>query len=443
MAVSYQSRFLSFWRQQWQRWQQQWQRQKWQLESTLSGTLQVIGAILAQFWQQGLPQLMGTVSQMSQRLLPNPPAAPPADEALLTVMSALSLTAGDDESLVVAIAPIARPLPWWQRWIAPLQRWFQPQSQTLPSADAPLAQRQPFYLACDRTAKSLLLVDDAARPLKIFTATEQQQIEQRIAYALAVYYQHVRQWYRRRHHWLWGWQERSLKAGASPPSCLVGNFLGQLQLTGTGVADLSLPPVSPLAAALHWLRSRLPFGRKNTLCQVQVQGIATLLETQQMVLIGTDNTILYTLNPAQQAQVLAWIERHLNPFKLPFPDWLSQLSYWLGGFQPPAVAAVNSPLLAATDPLPAFSPVDTLLSLGSSADSLAHSPPSETAATSVQPNPEVHPNPEQLILDVDAALIGYELHWFERLLLWCDRLFLWIEEHLIRLGRWLLQQWQR
>ncbi|HIK35557.1 MULTISPECIES: hypothetical protein [unclassified Thermosynechococcus] len=428
MAVSYQSRFFNFWRQQWQRWQQQWQRQKWQVESTL----QVIGAILAQFWQRGLPQLMGSVSQMRQRLLPKPTAAPPADEALLSVMSALSLTKGDDESWVVAIAPIARSLTWWQRWIAPWQRWFQPQSKTLAPQDAPLAQRQPFYLACDRAEKSLLLVDEAACPLKTFTATEQQQIEQHIAYALAVYYQHVRQWYRRRHHWLWGWQQRSLKAGSNPPSCLVGNFLGQLQLTGTSEGDLVLPRVSPLAAVLHWLRSRLPFGRKNTLSQVRVQGIATLLGTQQMVLIGTDNTILYTLNPTQQAQVLAWIERHFNPFKLPFQDWLSQLSYWLGGF-----SAVTSPLLAATDPLPVFSPVEPLLSLGRSSDSLAHSPPSETAATSV------HPNPEQLILDVDAALIGYELHWFERLLLWCDRLFLWIEEHLIRLGRWLLQQWQR
>lgn len=438
MAVSYQSRFFSFWRQQWQRWQQQWQRQKWQVESTLSGTLQVIGAILAQFWQRGLPQLMGTVSQMRQRFLPKATAAPPADEALLSVMSALSLRQGDDESWVVAIAPIARPLPWWQQWIAPLQRWFQPQSKTLPPQDAPLAQRQPFYLACDRAAKSLLLVDEAARPLKIFTVAEQQQIEQRIAYALAMYYQHVRQWYRRRHHWLWGWQERSLKAGSNPQSCLVGTFLGQLQLTGTREGDLALPPVSPLAAALRWLRSCLPFGRKNTLSQVQVQGIATLLETQQMVLIGTDNTILYTLSPAQQAQVLAWIERHLNPFKLPFPDWLSQLSYWLGGFQPPVLTAANSPLLAATDPLPVFSPVDTLLSLGSGSAPLAHSSPSETSSAT-----SVNVNPEQLILDVDAALIGYELHWFERLLLWCDRLFLWIEEHLIRFGRWLLQQWQR
>ncbi|QSF48651.1 hypothetical protein [Thermosynechococcus sp. TA-1] len=437
MAVSYQSRFLSFWQQQWHRWRQHWQRQLWQIESSLSGTLQVIGAILAQVWQRGLPQLMGSVSRMRQRLLAQPTAAPSADEALLTVMSALSLTKGEDDSWVVAIAPIARPLPWWQRWIATVQRWFQPQSKTLPPQDAPLAQRQPFYLACDRAAKSLLLVDEAARPLKIFTATEQRQIEQRIAYALAVYYQHLRQWYRRRHHWLWGWQQRSLKAGSNPPSCLVGNFLRQLQLTGASEGDLVLPPVSPLAAVFHWLRSRLPFGRKNTLSQVRVQGIATLLETQQMVLIGSDNEILYTLTPAQQAQVLAWIQRHLNPFKLPFPDWLSQLSYWLGGFQPPVVAAVNSPLLAATDPLPVFSPVETLLSLGSRSDSLAHSPPSETAATSVPPNPE------QLILDVDAALIGYELHWFERLLLWCDRLFLWIEEHLIRFGRWLLQQWQR
>ncbi|URR36527.1 hypothetical protein NBE99_05165 [Thermosynechococcus sp. HN-54] len=437
MAVSYQSRFFSFWRQQWHRWQQQWQRQKWQVESTLSGTLQVIGAILAQFWQRGLSQLMGTVSQMRQRLLPKPTVAPPADEALLSVMSALSLTAGEDKSLAVAIAPIARPLPWWQRWITTVQRWFQPQSKTLPPQNAPLAQRQPFYLACDRTAKSLLIVDEAAHPLKVFTTAEQQQIEQRIAYALAVYYQHVRQWYRRRHHWFWGWQERFFKAGVKPQSCLVGTFLGQLQLTGTREGDLALPSVSPLATALRWLRSRLPFGGKNTLSQVRVQGIATLLETQQMVLIGSDNTILYTLSPAQQAQVLAWIERHLNPCKLPSRDWLSQLSYWLGGFQPAAVAAVNSPLLAAMDPLPVFSPVDTLLSLGSAAAPLAHSSPSETAATSV------HPNPEQLILDVDAALIGYELHWFERLLLWCDRLFLWIEEHLIRLGRWLLQQWQR
>ncbi|BCX13347.1 MAG: hypothetical protein KatS3mg067_2285 [Thermosynechococcus sp.] len=110
MAVSYQSRFFSFWRQQWQRWQQRWQRQQWQIESTLSGTLQVIGSILAQFWQQRVPQLLGTVSQMHQRLLPKPTAAPPADEALLTVMSALSLTPGEDQSWVVAIAPIARPL---------------------------------------------------------------------------------------------------------------------------------------------------------------------------------------------------------------------------------------------------------------------------------------------------------------------------------------------
>ncbi|MFN4280340.1 hypothetical protein [Thermosynechococcus sp.] len=436
MAVSYQSRFFSFWRRQWQRWQQQWQRQKWQVESTLSGTLQLIGAILAQVWQRGLPQLMGTLSQMRQRLLPNPTAAPPADEALLSVMSALSLTAGEDGAWGVAIAPIPRPLPWWQRWIAPLQRGFQPQSKTLPPMDASLAQRQPFYLACDRAAKSLLLVDEAARPLKVFTPPEQQQIEQRIAYALACYYQHFRQWYRRRHHWLWGWQKRSLKAGSNLQPCLVATFLGQLELTGTGEGDLALPPVSPLAAVLRWWRSRFSFGRKNTLSQVQVQGIATLLETQQIVLIGTDNTILYTLSPAQQAQVLAWIERHLDPRKLPFPDWLSQLSYWLGGFQPPVLTAVNSPLLAATDPLPVFSPVETLLSLGSASAPFAHSSQSETAAISV------HPNPEQLILDVDAALIGYELHWFERLLLWCDRLFLWIEEHLIRFGRWLWQQWQ-
>ncbi|MFN3679760.1 hypothetical protein [Thermosynechococcus sp.] len=436
MAVSYQSRFFNFWRRQWQYWQQHWQRQQWQLESTLKGRLQIIGAILAQFWQRGLPQLMGSVSQMRQRLLLKPTTAPPADEALLSVMSALSLTKGEDESWGVAIAPIPRPLPWWQRWIAPWQRWFQPQSKRLMPSKAPLAQRQPFYLACDRTAKSLLLVDEAAHPLKIFTAAEQQQIEQHIAYALAVYYQHLRQWYRRRHHWLWGWQERSLKAGSKPSSCLVASFLGQLQLTGTSEGDLVLPTVSPLATVLRWLRSRLPFGRKNTLSQGQVQGIATLLETQQMVLIGTDNTILYTLSPAQQAQVLAWIERHLNPCKLPFPEWLSQLSYWLGGFQPLGVAAVNSPLLAATASLPVFSPVETLLSLGSRADSLAHSPPSETVATSVDRNPE------QLILDVDAALIGYELHWFERLLLWCDRLFLWLEEQLIRFGRWLLQQWQ-
>ncbi|BAY50866.1 hypothetical protein NIES2134_115540 [Thermostichus vulcanus NIES-2134] len=437
MAVSYQSRFFTFWRQQWQRWQQRWQRQQWQVESTLSGTLQVIGSILAQFWQRRVLQLLGTVSQMGQRLLPKPTAAPPADEALLTVMAALSPTAGEDQSWLVAIAPIARPLTWWQRWIAPWQRWFQSPSKTLPAADAPLAQRPPFYLACDRAAKSLLLVDEAARPLKRFTPTEQQQIEQHIAYALAVYYQHVRQWYRRRHHWLWGWWERSLKAGPNPPSCLVATFLGQLQFTGTHAGDLVLPSASPLAAAVRWLRSHLPSGCKKTLSQVQVQGIATLLETQQMVLIGTDNTILYTLSPAQQAQALAWIERHLHPFKLPFQDWLSQLSYWLGGFQPPAVAAVNSPLLAATDALPVFSPVDTLLSLGSTSAPVAHSAPSETAAT------RIHPNPGQLILDVDAALIGYELHWFERLLLWCDRLFLWIEEHLMRLGRWLLQQWQR
>lgn len=150
MAVSYQSRFLSFWQQQWHRWQQHWQRQLWQIESSLSGTLQVIGAILAQVWQRGLPQLMGSVSRMRQRLLAQPTAAPSADEALLTVMSALSLTKGEDDSWVVAIAPIARPLPWWQRWIATVQRWFQPQSKTLPPQDAPLAQRQPFYLACDR-----------------------------------------------------------------------------------------------------------------------------------------------------------------------------------------------------------------------------------------------------------------------------------------------------
>ncbi|RMH67311.1 MAG: hypothetical protein D6676_02640 [Cyanobacteria bacterium J003] len=437
MAVSYQSRFFSFWRQQWQRWQQRWQRQQWQIESTLSGTLQVIGSILAQFWQRRVPQLLGTVSQMHQRLLPKPTATPPADEALLTVMSALSLTPGEEQSWVVAIAPIARPLTWWQRWMAPWQRWFQPPPKTLPSAAAPLAQRPPVYLACDRAAKSLLLVDEAARPLKIFTPTEQQQIEQHIAYALAVYYQHVRQWYRRRHHWFWRCWERSLKADSNPPSCLVATFLGQLQLTGNREEDLVLPSASPLAAAVRWLRSRLPSGRKNTLSQVRVQGIATLLETQQMVLIGTDNTILYILSPAQQAQALAWIERHLHPFKLPFQDWLTQLSYWLGGFQLPAVATANSPLLAATDPLPVFSPVDTLLSLGSTAAPFTPSSPSETAATSVDPNPE------QLILDVDAALIGYELHWFERLLLWCDRLFLWIEEQLIRLGRWLLQQWQR
>lgn len=435
MAISYQSRFLSFWRQQWQRWQQQWQRQQWQLESTLSGTLQIIGALLAQFWQRGLPQLMGSVSQMSQRLLPKPTGAPPADEALLSVMSALSLTAGEDESLVVAIAPLTRPLTWWQRWIAPLQRWFQqPEAKTLAPADTALAQQRPFYLACDRATKSLLMVDNAAHPLKIFTAAEQQQIEQHIAYALACYYQHVRQWYRRRHHWFWGWQERLLKAGSPPPSCLVATFLGQLQWTGTGAGDLALPPVSPLAAAARWLRSRLPFGCKNALSAVQ--GIATLLETQQMVLIGSDNEILYSLTPAQEAQVLAWIERHLNPFKPPLSDWLSQLSYWLGGCQPPVLTAVNSPLLAATEPLPVFSPVAALLSLGSGSETLAHGQPSETCATSV------HLNSEQLILDVDAALISYDLHWFERLLLWCDRLFLWIEEHLIRWGRWLLQQWQ-
>lgn len=435
MAVSYQSRFFNFWRRQWQYWQQQWQRQKWQVESTLSGTLQVIGAILAQFWQRGLPQLMGTVSQVRQRLLPKPTAAPPADEALLRVMSALSLTGGEDEALAVAIAPLARPLPWWQRWLAPLHRWFHPPSKTLLPQDTPLAQRQPFYLACDRIAKSLLIVDEAARPLKVFTAAEQQHIEQRITYALAVYYQRLRQWYRRRHHWLWGWRERSLKAGSTPQFCLVGTFLAQLQLTGTGEGDLALPPLSPLGAAIQWVRSHLPLRRKNPLSLRRVQGIATLLGTQQMVLIGSDNEILYTLSPAQQAQVLAWIERHLHPFKLPFRNWLSQLSYWLGGVQPPLGAAVNSPLLAATDPLPVFSPGETLLRLGST--STAHLLQAETAATGV------HLNPEQLILDVDAALIGYELHWFERLLLWCDRLFLWIEEHLIGWGRWLLQQWQR
>ncbi|MFN4194931.1 MAG: hypothetical protein ACK4HM_03770 [Thermosynechococcus sp.] len=431
MAVSYQSRFFNFWRRQWQYWQQHWQRQQWQLESTLKGRLQIIGAILAQFWQRRLPQLMGSVSQMRQRLLLKPTTAPPADEALLSVMSALSLTKGEDESWGVAIAPIARPLPWWQRWIAPWQRWFQPQSKTLPPQNAPLAQPQPFYLACDRAAKSLLLVDEAAHPLKIFTAAEQQQIEQHIAYALALYYQHLRQWYRRRHHWLWGWQERSLKAGSKPSSCLVASFLGQLQLTGTSEGDLVLPTVSPLATVLRWLRSRLPFGRKNPLSQGQIQGIATLLETQQMVLIGADNTILYTLSPAQQAQVLAWIERHLTPIK---PDWLSQLSYWLGGFQPPLLRAVNSPLGVATDSLPVFSPVETLAR--GAAVPFAHSSQSETTATSI------HPHPEQLVLDVDAALIGYELHWFERLLLWCDRLCLWLEEQLIRFGRWLLQQWQ-
>ncbi|HIK24726.1 MAG TPA: hypothetical protein IGP91_02480 [Thermosynechococcus sp. M46_R2017_013] len=437
MAVFYQSRFFNFWRQQWQYWQQQWQRQKWQVASTLSGTLQVIGAILAQFWQRGLPQLMGSVSQVHQRLLPKPTAAPAADAALLSVMSALFLTGGEDESLAVAIAPIARPLPWWRRWIAPLQGWRQPQPKTRPSQEAPLAQRQPFYLACDRAAKFLLIVDEAARPLKVLTAAEQQHIEQRIAYALAVYYQHVRQWYRRRHHWLWGWRERSLKASSTPRFCLVETFLAQLQLTGTEGGDLALPPMSPLKAAIQWLRSRLPFRRKNPLSPRRVQGIATLLGTQQMVLVGSDNEILYTLSPAQQAQVLAWIERHLNPFKLPFQDWLSQLSYWLGGVQPPLGTAVNSPLLAATNPLPVFSPGEALLQLGSASSPLAHALQSETAT------PSVHLNPEQLILDVDAALIGYELHWFERLLLWCDRLFLWIEEHLIGLGRWLLQQWQR
>ncbi|WP_448534716.1 hypothetical protein [Parathermosynechococcus lividus] len=406
MAISYQSRFFLFWRRQWQHWQHQWQRQRWQVESTLSGVVQVIAGLLSQVWQQGLPQLRSTMPRLLHRLRPasSPPAA---DLATQAVTAALALHPQENHTLMLHLAPLPRRVPWWQRLFSPVRQ---------PTPETALGQRQPFYLACDVHARSLMLVDTAAVPLKIFTPQEQQQIEQRIYYELACYYQQVRQWYRRHHR-------GRLRQQNAPRQCLAGTFLNQLTVTATVTGlTVEVPALSPLAQL--WQRWQLRLGGlgQRSLARVRVQGIASQLQTGEMVLIGSDNSILYTLTPQQRQRVLAWIEQHLNPSTaiLPLYDWLSRASYWLAGLQPPSFSAATSPLLAATDSMPAR---PNLLS--------ASLPSLPTIAS-----PPINADP--LIVEVEAAFVGYELHWLEKLLLWCDRLLLWLETQLIAAGRWLL-----
>ncbi len=403
MAISYQSRFFLFWRQQWHRWQQQWQRQQWQVESTLSGVWQLITGILAHFWQQGLAQLRGT--PQAPRLGASQP--PAADTAIQAVSAALHLTVAENRALTLQVMPLPRRRPWWGRLLSV----FRPRLAA--TAETGLAPREPCYLACDRANRSLVLLSAGGAPLKTLTPQEQQWVEQRIYYELASYFQQVRQWYRQHHRRRW-WRLPTKKAA---PPCLTAQFLAQLRIspTPTMALKVEVPALAPWAR----LWQQLPLFRRGSLSPVRVQGIASQLATRELVLIGSDQSILYTFTAQQQQQILAWIEQHLNPLPQPFHHWLSQAAYWLAGLSP--LPPASAPLLAATEPVP------TLPTLIPEAISCS----SPTALTL---------DPEQVILDVEAALIGYELHWFEQLLLWCDRLFLWLENWIAAIVAWLKQR---
>ncbi|XFA73704.1 hypothetical protein RYO59_001954 [Thermosynechococcaceae cyanobacterium Okahandja] len=403
MAVSYQSRFFLFWRQQWHRWQQQWQRQQWQVESTLSGVWQLITGIFTYLWQQGLPQLKG--SQHQARLAGS--SCPPADSALQAVSAAIQLCRNDHHPLTVQLRPLPRRRSWWQRLFPPLNP---------PVPEGALTTQEPCYLACDRHHRSFILLTSTGTPLKTLTPEEQQRVEQRIYYELACYFQRLRQWYRQRHHR----RRWHLPGQSTVPACLTTQFLQQLRVTSAPASVLSVevPALSPLGQLWQRWRSRLPLVRRGALSQVRVQGIASQLENRAIVLIGTDQSILYTFSAEQQQQILAWIERHLSPLQASTQHWLSHVSYWLAGVSP----LRPSPLLAATEPLPAL-------------PSLV----SDAAATplTVTPRGMDVMDSDRRVVDVEAAFVGYELHWFEVLLLWCDRLLLWIEERLMAFVNWL------
>lgn len=496
MTISYESNFFRFWRRQWQGLTHQWQKTQRQVSSSLAFGVQ---SLLYSFWQflQNQPWLTPTLKeyihpgQHLHAISQNPPAAdepldiilaslefewlPPSSVNLQPVSSpqkaprwqlsqafALVQKLGDrfihwfkapkPSPIVIQLKPsptlagtaqfpalkpatnpappapiptshppvtvATKPLALWQRlghWVTSLMHPRYPKSpeiqrrtsqslavtapDTATLAIAPPAgrveQTNPDFnlaldthgnavqlpmnnpkgaiqgVACQLSDRQLVLVNHANQVLALLTPEQQRILHHRIFWQMACYYQRQRQWLRR-----WGRQEKLL--GTSEPAQAIAPVIGLWEQLSLWLSGLRLPTPQPVVALAHPAPALTP----------APLGQLTWAE----------------------AAAIAPVIRATNVFESPGRE---------GGVTFKASQA---------------SPSSTALSLGGAEIAeIAVGQLSQGFDQDIEANHRQYE--DQLIIDIEAAFMGYDLHWLEKCLLWCDRWLTRLEEFL----GWVLQ----
>ncbi|MDG2992422.1 hypothetical protein L3556_16000 [Candidatus Synechococcus calcipolaris G9] len=432
MTISYESNFFRFWRRQWQGLTHQWHRTQRQVRSSLSFGVQSLIYPFLQFLKNQpwlTPTLQEQIHHQGQHLRAStrPPHPPSVDEPLDSILASLEFEWLAPSPSPLQLSPESQgtprlnkqspgrfqPLAWAQR----LGRGFIRRiRKTEPQPIVIQLDSSRYIAGMPQTHTSLpAFAPTSLAPLPSSTLTSPKPLSlvQRLG------------------HWF--------------------GKLTQLRKQGQGSTELQVIEKGCIEKESSQLAIATIKG--------SIQGVACQLGDRQLVLVNTANQVLALLSPEQQRILHHRIFWHVaryyqrccqwsrrwgiqgssrqcpnpqfpgkEPQRAPvksLPGALNlweRFSLWLSGLGLPTA----QPRFALVGSISPITPGASIFEVENIENTIA---PVATAVnaihefnrTSQRMESRDRQYAEQLIIDIDAAFMGYELHWLEKCLLWCDR----------------------